>query len=65
MEETQTGVTLNLNELITTILGKVATLSADLDKAAKGNKSAAQRARVCSVELAKLFREYRKVSVHM
>ena len=65
MEETQTGVTLNLNDLITTILTKVDTLSTDLNKSAKGNKSAAQRARVASVELSKLFKEYRKVSMNM
>lgn len=52
-------------ELIRNIAETTASFMADLEKYAKqGNKAAGQRARKASLELEKLYKEFRKRSVH-
>jgi len=52
-----------MNEVIAKINETVAALQVDLAKAADGNKAAAARARKATLELEKLGKEFRKVSV--
>ncbi len=52
-----------MKELIAQIDGILDALKADLAKAAEGNKAAAARARKATLELEKLGKEFRKVSV--
>lgn len=57
--------TTTMVELIKNIADTNASFMADLGKFAKlGNKAAGQRARKASLELEKLFKEFRKRSVH-
>ena len=55
---------LTMQELISEIHTRVANLNVDLDKFEQGNKTAGKRARKTTFELEKLFREFRKRSVH-
>lgn len=52
-----------MEELIKTIQATTANLNADLTKYAEGNKSAGARARKATVELTKLYKQFRKDSV--
>lgn len=52
-----------MKELIAQIDGVLDALKADLAKAAEGNKAAAARARKATLELEKVGKEFRKVSV--
>ena len=52
-----------MKETIAKINEVIAALQADLAKAAEGNKAAAGRARKLSLELEKLGKEFRKVSI--
>lgn len=52
-----------MTELIAKINEQIAALSAELAKAETGNKAAAARARKITLELEKLGKEFRKVSV--
>lgn len=52
-----------MEELIKSINEKIDVLMTNLDANAKGNKAAGQRARKASLELEKLFKQYRKESV--
>lgn len=55
-----------MNELVlivTDIQSKINEFSANADKHLNGNKAAGARARKASIELGKLFKEYRKISV--
>ncbi len=52
-----------MKELIAQIDGILDALKADLAKAAEGNKAAAARARKATLELEKVGKEFRKVSV--
>ncbi len=52
-----------MNELIATLDQLCDALKADLAKAANGNKAAAARARKATLEIAKVGKEFRKVSV--
>ena len=54
-----------LEKLINNISVKMNEMNADLLKAMDGNKAAAQRARKKSLELGKMFLEFRKLSVQM
>ena len=51
-----------MKELIAQINGMIDAFKVDLDKS-ESNKAAGARARKASLELEKLFKEYRKVSV--
>jgi len=52
-----------MNELITDIRTIMEDIAVDLGKAEKQNKAAAQRVRVDSIKLEKLFKEFRKRSL--
>lgn len=52
-----------MKELIKNIEEKVSAFTTDLAKSGEGNKAAAARARKTSLELEKLFKQYRKESV--
>ena len=52
-----------MNETIAKINEVIAALQADLAKANEGNKAAAARARKETLELEKLGKEFRKVSI--
>ncbi|MDO4823126.1 MAG: histone H1 [Bacteroidales bacterium] len=52
-----------MKKLIAQIDGILDALKADLAKAAEGNKAAAARARKATLELEKVGKEFRKVSV--
>ena len=52
-----------MEKLIAQIDGILDALKADLAKAAEGNKAAAARARKATLELEKVGKEFRKVSV--
>lgn len=55
-----------MEELYNNIQAKMIEFSADLNlNVNKGNKAAGARARKVSLELTKLFKEYRKVSLEM
>lgn len=57
--------TITMVELITKIADTTASFMSDLEKYAKlGNKAAGKRARKTSLELEKLYKEFRKRSVH-
>lgn len=55
---------LTMKELIIKIATTTKPIMDDLGKFAAGNKTAGQRARKASVELEKLYKEFRKRSVH-
>lgn len=52
-----------METLIKKINEQIEAFKADAEKRAKGNKAAGVRARKASLELAKLFKEYRAESV--
>ena len=52
-----------MKELIKNIEEKVSAFTTDLTKSGEGNKAAAARARKASLELEKLFKQYRKESI--
>ncbi|MBQ0141700.1 MAG: histone H1 [Prevotellaceae bacterium] len=52
-----------MKELIAQIDGIIDALKIDLAKAAEGNKAAAARARKATLELEKVGKEFRKVSI--
>ncbi|MCQ2075880.1 MAG: histone H1 [Bacteroidaceae bacterium] len=52
-----------MKELIAQIDGIIDALKLDLAKAAEGNKAAAARARKATLELEKVGKEFRKVSI--
>lgn len=52
-----------MEELIKTIQATTANLNADLAKYAGGNKAAGVRARKLTLELTKLYKQFRKESV--
>jgi hypothetical protein len=52
-----------LSETIQTMKEQLQEICRDLDKSIKGNKSAAQRVRTSTVELAKIAKIYRKESL--
>lgn len=52
-----------MEELVIKIREKMAAMDAELQNNVKGNKAAGLRARKASLELEKLFKEYRKLSV--
>lgn len=53
-----------LKDTIVTMRQTLADLARDLEKASLGNKSAAQRVRTGTIQLAKTAKLYRKESVH-
>ncbi len=55
--------TTNMKETIAKINEVLAVLQAELAKAGEGNKAAAARARKATLELEKLGKEFRKVSI--
>lgn len=55
---------LTMKELSTVIRLKMQELHDDLVKYENGNKAAGKRARKATIELVKLFKEFRKRSVH-
>lgn len=55
--------TTNMKETIAKINEVMASLQAELAKAAEGNKAAASRARKATLELEKLGKEFRKQSI--
>ena len=52
-----------LNETTDVLKKQLAAISKDLDKSLSGNKSAAQRVRTRTIELAKIAKIYRKESL--
>lgn len=52
-----------MEELAKEISAKMAVLDKDMNNNVKGNKAAGARARKASLELEKLFKEYRKKSI--
>lgn len=54
-----------LPQLADEIKSAISSFNDDMTKAIEGNKSAAQRSRKQSLNLEKLFKEWRKVSVNM
>ena len=52
-----------MKELIKNIEEKVSAFTTDLTKSGEGNKAASARARKTSLELEKLFKQYRKESI--
>lgn len=54
-----------LPQLADEIKSAISSFNDDMAKAIEGNKSAAQRSRKQSLNLEKLFKEWRKVSVNM
>ena len=55
---------MTMKELILKIQSEYTKLNEDLDKYEQGNKTAGRRARKTSVELEKLFKEFRKRSIN-
>lgn len=54
-----------LTQLADEIKSAISSFNDDIAKAIEGNKSAAQRSRKQSLNLEKLFKEWRKVSVNL
>lgn len=54
---------MGLKETIETMKEQIAAMSQDLEKAARGNHTAAQRVRTDSVQFAKLAKQFRKESI--
>lgn len=54
-----------LPQLADEIKSAIGCFNEDMSKAVEGNKSAAQRSRKQSLNLEKLFKEWRKVSVNL
>lgn len=52
-----------MEELVKEISAKMAVLDKDMNNNVKGNKAAGARARKVSLELERLFKEYRKKSI--
>lgn len=52
-----------MKELAEKISAKTAEFTTDLNYNAQGNKAAGKRARKASLELEKLFKEYRRASI--
>lgn len=63
-DSTQPKTQLTMKELISKIHLEIINLNENLNKYEQGNKAAGQRARKTSKELEKLFKEFRKRSVH-
>lgn len=55
----------NLSQLADEIKSAISSFNDDMEKAVEGNKSAGQRSRKQSLNLEKLFKEWRKVSVNL
>jgi hypothetical protein len=56
---------MTLPQLADEIKSAIGSFNEDMAKAVEGNKSAAQRSRKQSLNLEKLFKEWRKVSVNL